>query len=589
MSVAMDRRSFLTRSAATAGGVAFSGTVVDALVADSALATVGKDPGYRYGGKVVVGVGSEAPAVKTFSGSQGHFDGAGYCVALAVYDLLFTTGADGHTLIPGLALSATPDSTYKKWTIKLRPGVLFHNGDPFNADVVVKNYLACVADATNGLAIAPIYAGCTKVDNLTVLYTTKLPWTTFPNSLTGQLAFMAHPDVFDTVSGKAAGPYGSFGTPGGGNPIGTGPFKWKNWVLNGQNIWDRNPHYWGKDAAGRQLPYLDQVEFKVLVDDNSRLQALQAGTVDLMTTGNGGTIRTIQAGISGATWRTDQADPKDPGANMLIVNTAGKNFLGQAGAVDPGTLAWNTSLRSHVSDPNIRKAMAMAINRTAFLNIVDGGTGVAVDGIYQPKSKYYPKGGPGYPAFNPTAGKALVTAYKKAHGISTNLKIVVDLIAQNSGQVKAFSFLQPAFAAIGITLVERWLVTSDLITTKVFKTYDLSAWSQFGGTDPANNFVWLSQGNFVNFAQNSDPIIQKAMLAALAAKPGSSAQISNWALVDQRLAIDLPYLWLDSSVSIWAANSRVKNWAYAVGADGKTQMTNPGGGAITCFQMYVSS
>ncbi|NBV26599.1 MAG: hypothetical protein EBR99_04735, partial [Actinobacteria bacterium] len=217
------RRSFLTHSAAAAGGIAMAGTVVDSLIsAAGAVTEVGVDSiptSGQKGGTLRVGIGSEAPTKLHFSGAQGKMDAAGFCLANAVYDPLFLSSTDAKTWLPHLALSATSDSTKKQWTITLRQGVTYHNGDAFNADNVVANYTAAAADTTVGLAISPLIASCVKVSTYVVKYTTKMAWTTFPFQLAEQqISFMAHGSDLDTNGGK---------------PIGTGPFK-----LDSLSDWD---------------------------------------------------------------------------------------------------------------------------------------------------------------------------------------------------------------------------------------------------------------------------------------------------------------------------------------------------------------
>ena len=120
------------------------------------------------GGRSPSGHISDVPNYHVFNGSQGKMDASGFCVANALYDPLFVMSANGKVTLPMLALSATPNRNYTVWTIALRQGINFTNGDPFNAAIVVANYTAANADPTVGLAIQPIIASVTKVDYYTV-------------------------------------------------------------------------------------------------------------------------------------------------------------------------------------------------------------------------------------------------------------------------------------------------------------------------------------------------------------------------------------------------------------------------------------
>jgi peptide/nickel transport system substrate-binding protein len=121
------------------------------------------------GGTLTVGTLSDVPNYHIFNGSQGKLDASGFCVANALYDPLFVMSANGKVALPMLALSATPNSDYTVWTIKLRQGVGFTNGATFDADICVANYTAANADPTVGLAIKPIITSVTKVDAYTVV------------------------------------------------------------------------------------------------------------------------------------------------------------------------------------------------------------------------------------------------------------------------------------------------------------------------------------------------------------------------------------------------------------------------------------
>jgi len=608
-----------------------AGTVVDGLLANVAGATVGINKGKpRIGGTLTVGIISDVPNFHIFNGSQGKMDASGFCVANALYDPLFVMSANGKSALPMLALSATHNANYTVWTITLRQGVTFTNGDPFNADIVVKNYTAAAADPTVGLAIQPLIHSVTKVDNYTVAYNMAIPFSSFPISLAEQqTAYMAHPS--------------SFSPSYTGNPIGTGPFKVSSWQVGVESVFVKNKNYWRSDAQNRQLPYLSTVKFKTIVDNAGRNQALQGGSVDIILQEGGAQIAQMK-NMKGITYRTDEHDPRDPSVNCLIMNTtatlnqyfcwAGEfaslgipgtlpyilkgqaapaavqlgDYLGTLGAVDPSTLQWNMKLKPVINDVTIRRACAMAINRNTFFKVVDGSVGAIADGIFRKTSPYYKN--PGYPAYNPTKGKALVDAYKAANKVTT-VGFVIDLVSGNSSALQAFSFFQQQLAKVGITVTPRPLVQSTLINNVIYGQYDCATWNQFGGVDQSLNYVWfislnataspavgglgmsaVPAGTFiagaVNFAHQGDPVVESAMLAALAAKPGSAVQRSSWQTVNSQFAKIVPYLWLDTLVTAWAARTNVQNWVSGTAGDGTTRCLSPDGGSARWDQIWKS-
>jgi ABC-type transport system substrate-binding protein len=630
MSTTFDRRSFLTHSAATVGGVALAGTVVDDLLATAAGATVGVNTGKpKRGGTLKVGLISDVPNYHIFNGAQGKMDASGFCLANALYDPLFVSSVSGKAWLPMLALSATPNSDYTVWTVALRQGVQFTNGDPFNADIVVANFQAAANDQTVSLAIRPIIASVTKVDSYTVQFTLVIPYSTFPYSALSeqQVAFMAHPTSFSS----------SFT----GTPVGTGPFMVSSWQVGVQSVFAKNPGYWRHDAAGRKLPYLNGIVFKTIVDDAGRNQALQAGSVDMILNEDGSSIAALKK-MKGITYRTDEHDPRDPSLNCLILNTSGTLnqyfawagyfgslgvpgalayiqqgkpvptavqqaiYQGTLGAVDPNTGQWNTSLTPVLNDPTIRRAVAMAINRSTYQKVIASGVGAVADSIYRTTSPYYKKGV--YPAYNPKKARQLVNAFKAKNNLSS-VNFVIDIVSGSSSQTKAFAFFKNQLAAVGITVTPRLSDQATLIKNVIYGQFDCSVWNQFGGADPAENYVWfnsqaattappaglgltsLPAGTYiagaVNFSHLGDPVIENAMLAALAAKPSSAAYKAGWMTVGTQISKDLPYIYLTKLVTAWAARNHVQNWAYATAGDGHTRCMNPDGGSTRWDQIWI--
>ena len=130
-----------------------------------------------------------------FEGNR--FTGLTMYDALTMWDL--SSADKASVMIPGLATEwAVDDSDKKKWTFKLRPGVKFHDGSPFNADAVVWNVEKVLKqDAPQfdpsqvGVTASrmPTLASARKIDDMTVELTTKEPDSFLPINLTN--LFMA--------------------------------------------------------------------------------------------------------------------------------------------------------------------------------------------------------------------------------------------------------------------------------------------------------------------------------------------------------------------------------------------------------------
>jgi ABC-type transport system substrate-binding protein len=195
--------------------------------------------------------------------------------ALVNWDL--TKADKAADIAPGLAESWQQDaSDGKKWTFKLRQGVKFHDGTPFNADAVIWNLDRSFKQGAKqfdpqGSAInrgRPTYLaedGYRKVDDSTIEFTTTRPISYFPYVLT--TLFYVSPTAFEK-----AGNWAEFAKA----PIGTGPFQVQNFKPRISVDLVKNANYWDK----ARVPKLDKVVLFPMPEANTRLAALRSGQVD---------------------------------------------------------------------------------------------------------------------------------------------------------------------------------------------------------------------------------------------------------------------------------------------------------------------
>jgi peptide/nickel transport system substrate-binding protein len=156
----------------------------------------------------------------------------------------------------------------KTMRFHLRKGVKFHDGTPFNAEAVkftIERVINPKSPARGRSWLGPVN-GANVIDENTVDITTSTPYGPLLNHLT--MVF-----VVGIVSPTAVQKYGDdFGR----NPVGTGPFKFKEWKANDHITLTRNDEYWGQKA------YLDQVIFKVIPEEGARMIAYERGDVDFL-------------------------------------------------------------------------------------------------------------------------------------------------------------------------------------------------------------------------------------------------------------------------------------------------------------------
>ncbi len=203
---------------------------------------------------------------------------------------------DRETNLHGyLAESVEPNEDSTEFTIKVREGITFTDGTPLNADAVIDNLSRTfggllVAGATRDIAKNPdgtVLAE--KIDDYTFkIFTGKngdvnqpVPWYMFPYYLAGQPGFIASPTWLAAVDGNP-----DLAT----QPVGTGPFIVQEYRPGDRMTVTKNPDYWRTDANGTQLPYLDEIEFRVIVDSQVRAQALESGDVDIIATSDSNVV-----------------------------------------------------------------------------------------------------------------------------------------------------------------------------------------------------------------------------------------------------------------------------------------------------------
>ena len=222
------------------------------------------------GGTLVVGIEGESSG---YNPTVDPWSNAGHNVAKAIFDPLAAADAEGK-VVPYLAESITGNDDATVWTIVLRPDIVFHNGEPLNAEAVRLNFQA-VLDSAQYKDQLSLLAGMTVVDDLTLELTMSSPWGTFPNVLTGvigsQVGYMAAPAMLASPDG-------------GRSPIGTGPFVFSEWIPDDHLTVTRNDDYW------QGAPYLDGIEFRPISDSTARKAAFDGGDIDVYYTGSSSEI-----------------------------------------------------------------------------------------------------------------------------------------------------------------------------------------------------------------------------------------------------------------------------------------------------------
>ena len=170
-------------------------------------------------------------------------------------------------IVPGLALKWEQAKDGLSWTFFLRKGVKFHDGTPFNAEaakVFFERMIGPEKPSRAGL-YTPFVKSVDVVDEYTVKVNMIAPFAFFLNNLAHSASGIISPAALKT-----------YGKDISRRAVGTGPFKFVEWVHGDHLTMVRNDDYWG----GK--PYLDQIIVKTVKEDSARVMMLQSGDAQLI-------------------------------------------------------------------------------------------------------------------------------------------------------------------------------------------------------------------------------------------------------------------------------------------------------------------
>ncbi len=243
---------------------------------------------------------------------------------------------------PWLAQSWTANANSSQWTFKIRQGVKFHDGKELTAEDVVWSAKHIMNPANGAAGQGQLSANVREVvalDKYTVKFTLPGPRGLFPEILSNTSTLHIAP-AKSMASGQQE-------MVGGAPPPGTGPFKFKAWIPGQEINVVRNDDYWGG------APYLEGVRFRVITETNSRAAAIQAGDIDVIERLGPTFVQRIKSGAL-------------KGLHFMPIGTVGIKQL-----------VLNTQ-SAPTSDPRVRKAIALSLDREAILTEATFGFGVPV-------------------------------------------------------------------------------------------------------------------------------------------------------------------------------------------------------------------
>ena len=304
---------------------------------------------------LIVDIDAGAPAdAFNFNPYSGGERSAG--IAGVLTDPLFILNLVTGEMEPWLAESITPDAGLTSWTLQLREGATWNDGQPVTAGDVVftVEMLQSVPELSSGFKFTDVTV--TAVDDLNVRFDLPAPdprfaLTAFGTALPSQALFVVPSHIWSQVDDLATF---TFYDPDQGWPIYSGPYTVEK-VADTRITYARNNDWWGAATGFRQLPAPLKVEFVAFEGEEQKIAALDQGELDWATNVTGGSFLSLRQ------------------QNDLVSAWSDSPPFGQVDPC-PRSVEFNTAV-APFDDADVRWGIAHLLNRTAAVDVGYGGFG----------------------------------------------------------------------------------------------------------------------------------------------------------------------------------------------------------------------
>lgn len=414
----------------------------------------------KRGGSLRVALDSDIVGIDPHGASAG----VDRNVYTSVYNALVSVDTKLN-IIPDLAESWTnpDDATY---VFKLRQNVKFHDGTPCDAAAVKYNFdwMLDPANASARRAELADIKEVSVVDALTVKITTKAAFAPFLAIIADRAGYIVSPDARK-----------KFGKDFTRNPVGTGPFRFVEWVKDDHVTFKRNPDYFEPN-----VPILDEIVYKSVPDATVRVTGLKAGDTDFL-------------------YRVDAKDIADAKGQptLQVFDGPGVGYTG----------LWLQTATGPLASRDLREAIAWAIDRESILKAAYFNVGQVAQGPVPPSLFAHD------PAFKPftrdlTKAKAALAKGGQPNGFKMLLKTPNESVASKVSQL-----VQAQLKEVGIEVEIQTLEFGALLKAGEQGQFDAMTLGWSGRIDPDGNIqpIFHTKGTF-NYGKykGADALIDEA-------------------------------------------------------------------------------
>ena len=449
-------------------------------------------------------------------------------VGRRIVETLVTFPDESTQVVPGLAESWALSKDGLRYTFKLRKGVSFHDGTPFNAEAVKFSIERQIMpehpfNKLGKYPFANYFFGNVRavevVDPLTVEFILKEPRASFLAVLAAGAASVVSP----TAVKKLGADYAL-------TPVGTGPFKYVSWDRGQRVVLEKNPSYW------RFPVKVDRVVYRPIVEDQARLTELMTGTLDLMVGAPPDFVAQLE---------------KSPTVTLLKQVGAHVWYLGINNDKKP------------FQDKRVRQAMNYAVNKEAIVRDVLKSTGSTSAGPVLPGTWGADAGLKPYP-YDPARAKKLLAEAGFPNGFTTTLWVPESGSGMQS-PVAMSTVIQSNLKAVGINVALQTFEWGAFIAKLRSKEQELFALSWMAGNEDPDMVMypllhssqWTPGGPNRAMYRNEkfDDLLHQARLTT-----DEKQRAELYRQAQRILHEDPPWIFIDHEIQTAAHSKRVQGF-----------------------------
>lgn len=475
---------------------------------------------------------------------------------------------------PDLAESWTVSHDGKTYTLRLRRGLRFSDGQPFTADDVVFSFRVYLDEKVDSpqrdlLIIGGKPISVEKIDAYTVRFILPEPYAAAERLFDGFPIVPQHLLESGYRSGNFSKSWTVSSVPS--QFAGLGPFRLAEYVPGQRIVLERNPYYWKRDASGRQLPYLDKLVFLFAPSEDAQVIRFLSGDTDVLSRFSPENYSVLKAQAAAKGFHVDDLGPS------LEYNFLFFNLNDLSGKSLPQIAAKQSWFR----DVRFRQAVSYAIDRAAIVRLVYQGRAAALAAQATPGNRLWFDPAIQPPAQSVDRARELLKSARfawrsdgslvDASGKPVEFSILTS--SSNAQRTRIATLIQSDLGALGMNV---HIVSLDFgaMVDRLLNSFDYEAAIMGladGDADPNTEMnVWLSSGGMhiwhLNEAQPANPWesdLNRLMNRQLVTLDYAKRR-QLYGQVQQIVAQQLPIICLASPDVLVGAKDRVGNFSPAI-------------------------